>query len=136
MSRSLSDLHLKFKPIAFELLARCVEAGISVMVIDTLRTLAEHEENLAKGVSWTKRSRHLDGLAIDICPYSVFELHGPDKLQWDENDPIWKKIGEIGEALGLRWGGRWAKKDMGHFELVLRDDLPTTHLTDDLIGQS
>lgn len=38
MSRALNDLHPKFKPIAMELLARITEAGIPVMIIDTLRT--------------------------------------------------------------------------------------------------
>jgi len=118
MSRRLDDLAPVFRPKAIELLARCVEAGIMVMVIDTLRTPAEHAENLRTGVSWTTRSRHLDGLAIDICPYDQYALHGAKKLQWDGDDPVWAKLGTIGEALGLRWGGRWKQKDLGHFEYV------------------
>jgi hypothetical protein len=86
------------------------------MVIDTLRTEAEHQLNLANGVSWVKRSKHLDGLAIDICPYASYQLDGPDKLQWNTNDAVWQKVGKIGENLGLTWGGRWKVKDMGHFE--------------------
>lgn len=116
MSRRLDDLDPRFRPLAMELLARCVEQGIAVMVIDTLRTPAEHAENLRKGVSWTTRSKHLDGLAIDICPYHSWQLHGPDKLQWDAADPAWSAIGRIGEELGLRWGGRWKQRDLGHFE--------------------
>ena len=118
MSRALDDLNQKFKPLAFQLLARCVEAGIAVIIVDTLRTEAEHEANLLKGVSWVTRSKHLDGLAIDICPYETYLLHGPDKLQWNTNDLTWERLGKIGEALGLRWGGRWKQKDMGHFELA------------------
>lgn len=118
MTRRLDDLDLRFRPLAIELLARCVEAGIPVMIIETLRTQEEHEANLAKGVSWTKHSKHLDGLAIDICPYETFQLHGPDKLQWNTADPAWDEIGRIGESLGLRWGGRWKQKDMGHFEFL------------------
>lgn len=118
MSRKLDDLSPRFRPLAVELLARLTEAGIAVMVIDTLRTPAEHAANLASGVSWTKRSKHLDGDAIDICPYEVYNADGPDKLQWASNHPLWQKIGPIGEALGLRWGGRWAVKDLGHFEFV------------------
>jgi peptidoglycan L-alanyl-D-glutamate endopeptidase CwlK len=118
MSRQLDDLDSSFRPLAIELVARCVEAGIPVMIIDTLRTREEHEANLAKGVSWTKHSKHLDGLAIDICPYDTYQLHGPDKLQWNAGDPVWQEIGAIGESLGLRWGGRWKQKDMGHFELA------------------
>lgn len=116
MSRSLDDLDPTFRPKAVELLARLVEAGIPCMIVDTLRTPAEHAANLAKGVSWTKHSKHLDGLAIDVCPFDVYQLHGSDKLQWDTSDPVWLKIGLIGKATGLRWGGDWKQKDMGHFE--------------------
>ena len=80
MSRALDDLHPSIRSMVFELLARFVEAGIPCMIVDTLRTLEEHAENLANGTSWTKRSKHLDGLAIDICPYETDNLHGPDKL--------------------------------------------------------
>lgn len=118
MERALDALSPRFKPMAIELLARCVEAGIPVMVIQTRRTVAEHEANVAAGVSWTKHSKHIDGDAIDICPFEQYQLHGPDKLRWDANDPVWQRIGPIGEALGLRWGGRWTVKDMGHFEYV------------------
>lgn len=118
MSRKLDDLSPRFRPLAVELLARLCEAGIPVMVIDTLRTAEEHAANLASGVSWTKRSKHLDGDAIDICPYAIFDVAGPDKLLWDAGHPVWPKVGAIGEALGLRWGGRWQQKDMGHFEFV------------------
>ena len=116
MSRALDDLAPSFRPVAFELLARCVEAGIPVLVVDTLRTDAEQAVNLARKVSWVVRSRHQDGVAIDIVPYSVFDAHGADKLLWDASDPIWQRVGALGEALGLRWGGRWKQKDMGHFE--------------------
>lgn len=117
MSRALNDLSPRFKPLAIELLARCVEAGIPVLVVDTLRTPAEHQANLAKGVSWTTRSKHLDGDAIDICPYDVFQANGPDKLHWQDG-PVWHRLGAIGEGLGLRWGGRWKQRDLGHFEYV------------------
>ena len=118
MSRALNDLSPRFKPLAMELLARCLEQNVPVAIVDTLRTPAEHQANLAKGVSWTTHSKHLDGDAIDICPYSVWQEHGPDKLNWDVAAPVWTKLGAIGEGLGLRWGGRWKVKDMGHFEYV------------------
>jgi len=120
MSRALNDLSARFRPLAMELLARCVEEQIAVVIVDTLRTPAEHAENLAKGVSWTTRSRHLDGDAIDICPYSTWDAHGPDKLNWNAGDPVWLRLGVIGESIGLRWGGRWKVKDLGHFEYVER----------------
>jgi len=135
MSRKLDDLSDRFRPKAFELLARLTEAGIPVMIIDTLRTEAEHQANLASGASKAVLSKHLPlrlreplvegdenaekSDAIDICPYSVYELSGPDKLQWDSSDLVWRRIGMIGESIGLRWGGRWkSPHDPGHFEWV------------------
>lgn len=153
MSRKLDDLDPRLKPLAIELLARCIEANIPVMIIDTLRTPEEHAANLKKGTSWIKFSKHLPqpehsdwcayirrkktwpseiavvnetvcdcgfgkAGAIDICPWSIFQFDGPDKLLWDADSPVWDKIGAIGEKLGLRWGGRWQKRDMGHFEFV------------------
>lgn len=117
MSRKLDDLTPEMRTKAFELIARCAEQGIPLLIIDTLRTPAEQEANIKKGVSWTKNSKHLTGRAIDVCPYSIFQLDGPDKLNWDSDSPVWEQIGRIGEGLGLRWGGRWTKRDMGHFEL-------------------
>lgn len=119
MSRRLNDLDSRFRPLAFELLARLVEAGIAVQIVDTLRTPAEHAANLAAGRSWVQRSKHLDGLAIDVCPYDTYALHGPDKLQWNAADPVWEKIAIIGERLGLRSGYRWAVKDCGHLEYMV-----------------
>jgi len=106
------------KPLAMELLARCVEAGVMVMIVDTVRTVEEQRANVAKGVSWTMHSKHLTGDAIDICPYEIYALHGPDKLQWDGGDPAWEKLGALGEAIGLKCGviKRGVQVDPGHFE--------------------
>lgn len=116
MSRRIDDLNPEFKVWAIELLARLCEAGIPCMVVQTHRTEEEQAENVAKGVSWVKHSRHQVGLAIDICPYETFQLHGEDKLQWNSEDPVWAKIGAIGKKLGLTWGGDWKVRDVGHFE--------------------
>ena len=118
MSRLLNDLDPVFRPFAVEFLARCVEAQIPVLIVDTLRTPAEQADNIARGVSWTKNSLHLVGRAIDVCPYELYTLAaGGDKLQWDTTDPVWLKLGRIGEACGMEWGGRWLRTpDMGHFQ--------------------
>lgn len=118
MSRKLDDLAPEFRPLACELIARCAEAGIAVMIIYTRRTQAEQDALIAGGRSWTTHSRHLTGHAIDICPYEEYELVGPDKLQWNGSDPVWQRIGNIGKGLGLVWGGDWTQRDLGHFEKV------------------
>lgn len=127
MDRRLDSLDISFRPHAIELLARAVEAGLAVVIVQTRRTPEEHAANLASGRSRIKHSKHLDGLAIDIAPLAIYDLHGPDKIQWDASDPAWQKLGAIGEALGLTWGGRFRDEkgepwfDGGHFEM------PTHH---------
>jgi peptidoglycan L-alanyl-D-glutamate endopeptidase CwlK len=118
MSRALDDLDPVFRPYAMALLARCVEAGILVAIVNTRRTAAEQAANVAKGVSWVAHSKHQDGLAIDVAPYAVWAEHGENKLNWDAEDPVWWRIGQIGESLGLRWGGRFSQVDPGHLEYV------------------
>lgn len=135
MSRVLDDLSSQMRPKAFELIARAAEAGIAVLIVDTLRTEAEQKRFVAAGVSWTLKSLHLPrwmrGIdsndlddevksdAIDVCPYDQYQLHGPDKLKWDEKDPAWQTLGAIGQQIGLKWGViRNGKRiDLGHFEL-------------------
>ena len=130
MSRALNDLDSRLRPIAFEHLARCIEAKVPVMIIDTLRTTAEQEVNIANGVSWTMNSKHLpqppEGLALayDLCPYAVYQADGPDKLNWDDTHRDWQIIGSIGERLGLKWGlikivkGKSVRYDLGHFQFT------------------
>lgn len=107
-------------PLAMQLLARLTEAGIPVLIVTTRRTLEEQADCVKRGVSWTMQSKHLTGDAIDIAPYEQYALHGPDVLEWDAGDPVWKRIGAIGESLGLKWGvidKSGLRKDLGHFEV-------------------
>ena len=118
MSRALNDLDPVFRPVAIELIARCTEAGIPLLIVETLRTPHQHAINLANGVSWIAHSLHLDGLAIDLCPYRLYDLHGPDKLEWRTEDPVWAVMATIGRQLGLRCGSDWKQKDCSHYEFV------------------
>ena len=40
-------------------------------IIDGIRTIAEQEKNVARGVSKTMDSKHLSGRAIDAMPYPI-----------------------------------------------------------------
>ena len=107
MNTSLDSLDPRFKPLAFALLARLAEARIAVLIANTRRTPEEQAAAIASGHSKVAHSKHEDGLAIDVVPYTVYALHGDNKALWNTNDLIWAKIGGIGEKLGLRWGGRF-----------------------------
>ncbi len=138
MNRSLDALSSKFKPRVFELLARLIERGIQVMIVQTARSPEEHAANVAAGMSKTSHSKHVRraqrGLtfdpaewadldkadAIDLCPYEVYQLHGADKLNWNAADPAFQAIMEEAEKLDLRSGGRWVSPvDPGHVEMIL-----------------
>ena len=144
MDRALNSLSSTFRLKVDRGLALLVERGIMVLIVQTSRTPAEAAINLANGTSQTSHSKHLPrrlrGVgfadvdpdinkadAIDLCPYLIYNLHGPDKAQWDRTDPAWKVIGDVGESLDLRWGGRWWTNqaqgligfDPGHWEMIL-----------------
>jgi len=118
--RSLDHLSDAFRPKAFEIIARCTAAGIAVMVIETLRSAAQHAEDIATGHSWVAVSKHQTGDALDLCPYSQYIVHGAKKLDWDAADPIWKLMRDAaGVVSGVRFGFDWPNHpDVGHFELA------------------
>jgi len=83
--------------------------GLPVIITSSTRTQKEQDEFVASGASLTRNSRHLYGQAFDID----MQGHAPDSVPQD----VWNWMGELGEALGLRWGGRWAMlRDFRHFE--------------------
>jgi hypothetical protein len=126
MGRLLNELSPRFRPLAVEFLARCVEAKIPVLITCTGRTSEEQAAAITGGFSRVVRSTHQDGDALDIAPFDQYLLHGPDKLQYDATDPVWKTVGQIAQDLGLRWGGTFTPLnragigwDPGHVEYPL-----------------
>lgn len=62
--------------------------------------------NARGGFSW-----HNYGMAVDV----VF-IDTKGNPSWGAKWP-WQKLGEIGESVGLEWGGRFKSiKDLGHFQ--------------------
>ena len=118
MSRDLAELEPKTRELCQKLLEGCNEAGFPVIVCQTYRSFEEQEGLFAKGrtrpgpiVTYARAgySWHNFRRAFDV----VF-LKGTD-ISW--MGP-WEKVGEIGRALGLIWGGDWqhGKQDRPHFE--------------------
>lgn len=84
-----------------------------IAVVESLRTLEKQKEYVAKGVSWTLKSRHLEGKALDIYP--VGWQHFSEKA-WDKwNRDIEVLANELGFPIKCGWG-MW-KKDAFHIEL-------------------
>lgn len=60
--------------------------------------------------TWTLESKHIQGLAIDLVPVKN------GVYWWSAPKEVWERMGEIGEAHGLTWGGRWKSQDCPHFQ--------------------
>jgi peptidoglycan L-alanyl-D-glutamate endopeptidase CwlK len=117
----IQTLQPPVQPIALSFLAKCEDAGIPCTVVQGTRTFTQQQVVYDQGRTTpgqivTKArpgdSYHQYGLAFDVVPIAYESA--PD---WNPSGPYWHTIGEIGESLGLTWGGRWSSPDDPHFEL-------------------
>lgn len=130
MGKSLESLASYMEPLAQDLLNQCYAAGIPLTVEDTDRDPATQAADIAAGRSWTTHSKHLPqppemkSEAIDCVPTALLSVK-----QWgwygtiENSDPRWLQMGQIGETIGLEWGGRWpntahSRSDPGHFQYI------------------
>jgi len=124
MGKSLEELDSETRPLAEQLLALAIEAGLDPVVEDTGRTSDEQAGKVALGVSWTRNSLHLPqppeqkARAIDIVPRACLSLKF-----WGWNGTVansdwrWGKLIELGESIGLESGVHFPHPDPGHFQL-------------------
>jgi peptidoglycan L-alanyl-D-glutamate endopeptidase CwlK len=119
-SRSLDELVPLAKERVERFIALCDENGIDLLVTSTYR---DHEsQNALYAQGRTKvgkvvtnaqggQSYHNWRCAVDVVPL----ING--KPNWDSSDPVWARIGELGEQAGLEWAGRWRTfKELAHFQ--------------------
>jgi peptidoglycan L-alanyl-D-glutamate endopeptidase CwlK len=119
-SRSLDELTPPAKERVEQFLRLCKENDIDLLVTSTYRdhesqtalyeqgrtTAGKVVTNAKAGDSW-----HNWRCAVDVVPL----ING--KPNWDGSDPVWTKIGELGEQAGLEWAGRWRTfKELAHFQ--------------------
>jgi peptidoglycan L-alanyl-D-glutamate endopeptidase CwlK len=130
-SRNLNDLDPRLRLLCEAFLARCCDAGEDVLITCTYRSGAEQNKLYAQGrtvpgkiVTNAKagQSKH-NAVDSQLRPasqaFDVVLMRG-GKCIWDVKDQGWQKIGEIGEAVGLEWAGRWKRmREFPHFQLRL-----------------
>lgn len=119
MSRDPALLHPEVRSRWEQLATACLDAGIVLVLTQTRRTVAEQDELYASGRTKPGKvvtnargldSLHVHGRAFDIA----FRVNG--EITWDGP---WSKVGAMGEALGLQWGGRWRRfPDRPHFQYL------------------
>ena len=88
-------------------------------VIQGMRTLAQQKELVEKGASQTMKSKHLDGLAVDLMAY----ING--RASWELNlyDDLADAMAEGANAVGckVRWGAAWHIDDIGSIKCTAED---------------
>ncbi len=109
-SRKIEDLVPELVKKYYEFADECERQNLDYIITCTKRLRAEQKALVAQGLSKTMNSKHLSGKAFDIAVLKN------GKISWTFADYL--PYGEIGEAVGLTWGGRWTTiKDGPHFEL-------------------
>lgn len=116
--KDLSVLHPAFRNKVVKLLYEAKKQGIELAIVETYRNPERQDYLKGRGFSMLhgSKSKHQHYIAVDLVPVEYGEY------TWDNKD-LWNKIGQIGENLGLKWGGRWRKLyDPGHFEYPISID--------------
>jgi peptidoglycan L-alanyl-D-glutamate endopeptidase CwlK len=102
-----------------ERMVAVVKHAIGVSKIDFgcicgLRTLEEQKALVAKGASQTMKSKHIDGLAVDLMAYIG------SRGSWELNlyDEIADAMAEGARVVDapIRWGAAWTVPNIAHWD--------------------
>ncbi|UPT53189.1 D-alanyl-D-alanine carboxypeptidase [Synechococcus phage Ssp-JY42] len=124
-SRSLDDLHPHVAAKARAHISACKAEGIDLLVTCTYRDPAEQARLFAQGRTTPGKivtnarpgqSFHEYRVAYDVVPMRagkpVWGTKGADLA-------LWTRVGELGEAQGLEWAGRWVRfREYPHFQFT------------------
>ena len=126
-SRKIEDCtpELQEKYAAFK--AAMDAAGVPFMLTCTYRSQEEQNELYAQGrtkpgrrVTWTTLSKHTGRVAFDIAITRAGTPVWDVKVDVNNDEiPDYQQAGQIGESVGLTWGGRWKTPDLPHYEVRL-----------------
>jgi peptidoglycan L-alanyl-D-glutamate endopeptidase CwlK len=86
-------------------------------VIQGMRTIEQQKELVAKGASQTMKSKHLEGLAVDLMAY----INGRGSWELNLYDDLADAMKEGANAVGVkvRWGAAWHIDDIGSWPLTM-----------------
>ena len=103
-----------------KVVCRAIElTQIDFGVIEGVRTVEKQKELVAKGASQTMKSKHIDGLAVDLMAYVA------GRGCWEINvyDDIADAMKEAAkqEGVKLRWGAAWHINDIAEYEGTMEE---------------
>jgi hypothetical protein len=106
-----------------EWLDRCTAAGLQVKAIVTYRSGLDQDVAKQNGLSNASAGQSPHNCtdangnpASKAFDFGIFEDHGV--YITDGTDDRYRQAAEIGEQLGLEWGGRWLHPDFDHLEMA------------------
>lgn len=97
---------------------------VDFTVLEGIRTIERQEELYAIGASWTMKSFHLTGHAVDLGAW----VEGEIRWDWPLYHKIAAAVKEASQELNIayKWGGDWKKTPDGpHFQLKRRLPFPS-----------
>jgi len=122
----IAELHTAVQPKAREVLQRAINIGIPLVITQGYRDPAEQARlyaqgrttpgaivtNAPPGWSW-----HEYRLAFDVAVLDP----ATGRATWPNDNALWSRIGAVGKAAGLEWGGDWTGSivDRPHFQLTM-----------------
>ena len=119
-SRSLDDLLPAVKKLAEAHIAACKECGVDLLIYCTYRDNEEQDRLYRQGRETpgaiVTRARGGESMHNYRVAYDCVALIG-GKPQWGDS-VLARKVGMLGESVGLDWSGRWAGalKETAHFQ--------------------
>ena len=107
-----------------ERLVTVVKAAIHTTKVDFgvicgMRTSKEQEELVAKGASKTMKSKHLQGLAVDLMAYIGSRASWELNLYDDIADAMAEAAREV--DVPIRWGAAWTVPNIAYFNGTMED---------------
>jgi len=89
-----------------------------ITVIEGLRSQERQNQLVAEGKSKTKFGKHVQGKAVDICPYPI---------DWDARDDFHYLGGfllGVASQMGvnIRWGGDWSSSSLAKEQRTTKDN--------------
>ena len=105
-------------------MVKCVKSAIEYTKVDFgvicgMRTEQEQKELVAKGASTTMRSKHLEGLAVDLMAYVG------SRASWELNlyDDIADAMAKASKTHGvpIKWGAAWSEGDIRSYSGTAED---------------
>lgn len=114
----IATLLPEVQPYARALVHAAKEEGITIHVTSGLRTIEEQNALYEKGRSKPGPvvTNVRGGFSVHNygCAFDVTVFNGAQPV-WES--PSYDKVGELGQRLGLSWGGTWSNPDQPHFAL-------------------